>query len=74
MGKEKGYIQVNKRIEVNLDEEPPSSIRFPTSVRIHSGSHDRSIARRREVALLQHLSSPNLASRLCNDLVILASI
>ena len=64
---------MNKRIEVNLDEEPPSSIRFPTSVRIHSSSSDWSIARRREMALLQHLPSPMLSSRLRNDLVILAS-
>ena len=55
------------------EDKPPSNIRFPTSIRIRFGSNDRSIARRREVALLQHLSSPCLASRFRNDLVILAS-
>ena len=56
------------------EDKPPSSLRFPTSVRIHSGSSDRSFARRREVALLQHLSSPMLVSRLRNDLVILETV
>ena len=54
-------------------EKPPSSIRNPITDRILRRPHNRSIARRREMALLQRLSSPNLASRLRNDLVILAS-
>ena len=55
------------------EAEPPSIVcNFVTS-RIHSGSRDRRDARRREVALLQHLSSPMLSSRLRNDLVVLAS-
>ncbi len=59
--------------EVDGDKPPPSknTIRRITSVRVYSGSNDRSIARRREMALLQHLPSPMLTSRLRNDLVIL---
>ena len=56
--------------------KPPSTkafIRQPTSVRIRSSSNDRSIARCREVALLRHLSCPDLRFRTRNDLVILAS-
>ena len=48
------------------EDKPPSSkntICQSTSVRICSSPNDRSIARRREMALLQHLSSPQLASR-----------
>ena len=65
---------MNKRIEVNLDEEPPPSIRKPITIRVRSGSNDGRIARRREVALLQHLSNPCLASRFRNDLVILETV
>ena len=60
--------------KVNLDEKPPSSICDIIATRIHSSPSDRSDARRREVVLFQHLSSPMLVSRLRNDLVILASI
>ena len=65
---------MNKRIEVNLDEEPPPSIRKPITIRVRSGSNDWSIARRREVALLLRLPSPMLASRFRNDLVILETV
>ena len=65
---------MNKRIEVNLDEEPPPSICDPVTARVRSSPHDRRIARRREVALLQHLPSPMLSSRFRNDLVILETV
>jgi len=58
-------------------DKPPSlksSLRQPTSIRVRSGSSDRSITRRRKMAFIQHLSSPMLASRFRNDLVILENI
>ena len=55
------------------DEKPPPSICDIITSRILSSSNDRRIARRREVALLQRLSSPMLKSRIRNDMVILAS-
>ena len=56
------------------EDKPPSlNICQPITTGVRSGSNDRSIARRREVALLQHLSSPDLRSRFRNDLAILAS-
>ena len=61
-----------KIIEVN--DEPPSSLRKSITDRVYSGSHNGSVARRREVALLQHLSSPFIGSRFRNDLVVLASV
>ncbi len=42
--------------------------------RVYSGSDDRSIVRRREMALLQHLSSPFIGSRFRNDLVVLETV
>ena len=57
----------------NLDE-PPSSIRRPVTDRIRSGSNDRRSLGRREVAFIQHLSSPMLASGFRNDLVILETV
>ena len=56
------------------EDKPPSSLRQSLTIRIHSGSRNRSNARRREVALLQHLPSPMLSSRFRNDLVILETV
>ena len=57
--------------EIESDKPPLSLCNIVTS-RVHSSSNDRSIARRREMAFIQHLSSPDLRFRLRNDLVILA--
>ena len=56
------------------DEKPPPSIRQPVTIGVCSSSNDRRIARRREVALLQHLSSPDLRFRLRHDLPILETL
>ena len=59
------------------DSKPPppkNTIRNFVTSRVHSSSNNGSIARRREVAFLQHLSSPMLKSRLRNDLVILETV
>ncbi len=61
---------MNKEVE---SEKPPSNIRNSITDRILSSSNNGSIARRREVAFIQHLSSPNLSARFRNDLVVLAS-
>ena len=61
-------------MKMDVEDKPPptkNNIRQPSSIRVCSGLNDRRLARRREVALLQHLSSPLLTSRLRNDLVIL---
>ena len=58
------------------EDKPPSvkdNIRQPTSIRICSSPDNRSIAGRREVAFIQHLSSPDLSARFRDNLVILAS-
>ena len=52
-------------------EKPPSSICDIVATRVHSGSSNRSNARRREVDFLQHLSNPDLRFRLRNDSIIL---
>ena len=57
----------------NLDE-PPSNIRSTIADRILHLPHNRGITGRREVALLQHLSSPMPCSRLRNDSILLASL
>ena len=54
--------------------KPPSNIRQPITSRIRVSFNDRCIARRREMALLHHLSSPCIASRLRNDLAILETV
>lgn len=57
----------------NLDE-PPSSICKSITDRICAGPNDGRSLGRREVALLQHLSSPDLSARFRNNLVILETI
>ena len=62
---------------MKMDDKPPSLTNticdFVTG-RIYSGTGDRSAARRRKVAFIQHLFSPNLSSRLRNDSFILANL
>ncbi len=56
------------------EDKPPSPIRKFIADRILRCPHNRGITRRREMAFIQHLSSPMLSSRLRNDLVILETI
>ena len=55
-------------------DKPPPSICKSTSIRVHSSSNDRRFIRRREMAFIQHLPSPMLASRFRNDLVVLETV
>ena len=61
--------------DYNEDKPPPlkDTICQLVTTRVHSGSRNGGIVGRREVAFIRHISSPMLASRLRNDLVILAS-
>ncbi len=56
------------------NEKPPPSICDFVATRVYSSPSDWSDARRREVALLQHLSSPDLRFRLRDDSIVLASV
>ncbi len=60
--------------KVNEKPPPADTLCKPITTRIHPSPSDRSSARRRKMALLQHLPSPQLASRLRIELVILAPI
>jgi len=58
------------------DGKPPptkDSLRNIAPARILSSPDNRSITRRREMAFIQHLSSPSLASRLRNDCYVLGA-
>lgn len=55
-------------------EEPPLSkniIRQLATIRVRFGSNNRSVTGRTEMALLQHLPSPFIGSRIRNDSIIL---
>ena len=62
--------------EKESDKPPPTkdTICQPVTTRVHSGSRNGSVVGRREVAFIRHISSPMLASRLSNDLYVLANI
>jgi hypothetical protein len=55
-------------------DKPPSPIRNTITDRILHRSHNGRSPRRREMAFIQHLSLPQLSSRLRNDLVVLDTL
>ena len=56
------------------EEPPPTTLCKPNSARVYPSPSNGGITRCREMAFIQHLSSPMLASRFRNDSFILASV